>query len=184
MAGRSTGKMPTRTFRWWRRSPRAKRLPTKSSDGWRSGPPRKRDRDMDRPAKPLRQNDPMPRHRSWLFATLALVAVFAVPAPASASSATRLTPHPWIGVKGNHLVDGKGNVVRLLGVNRSGFEYSCVEEGQIIEGPTDWASVQAMKSWHINAVRLPLNESCWLGTGGAEPSLSGANYRGAVHEYV
>ena len=92
---------------------------------------------------------------------------------------------PWIGVEGNHLVDGEGNVVRLLGVNRSGAEYACVEEGRIFDGPTDWASIKAMKSWKINAVRVPLNESCWLGTGAeVDPSLSGAPYRAAIHEYV
>lgn len=138
--------------------------------------------------RPLRQNAGMPRRLPWLLVASVLFAVLALGsselALSSPPSATRLTPHPWIGVKGNHLVDGEGNVVRLLGVNRSSFEYSCVEEGRLFEGPTDWASIQAMKSWHINAVRLPLNESCWLGTGGVDPSLSGANYRGAVHEYV
>lgn len=120
----------------------------------------------------------MPRRLPWLLASFVLALGALAPAGASAA------PHPWIGVKGNHLVDGEGNVVRLLGVNRSSLEYSCVEEERLFEGPADWASVQAMKSWHINAVRLPLNESCWLGTGGVDPSLSGANYRNFVHEYV
>ena len=68
--------------------------------------------------------------------------------------------------------------MRLLGVNRSGAEYACVEEGKIFDGPTDWASIKAMKSWKINAVRVPLNESCWLGINGVEPSLSGARLPG------
>jgi len=91
---------------------------------------------------------------------------------------------PWIGVRGNHLVDRSGAVVRLLGVNRSGAEYQCVEGGQIFEGPTDDASIDAMVSWHINAVRLPLNESCWLGIDGVAPALSGDAYRGAIEDYV
>ncbi len=100
--------------------------------------------------------------------------------PAEAQAA----PHPWIGVRGNHLIDAKGKPVRLLGVNRSGFEYACVEEEKIFDGPADWASVQAIKSWHVNAVRLPLNETCWLGINGVPERLSGAPYRAAVHEYV
>ncbi len=84
---------------------------------------------------------------------------------------------PWIGVRGNHLIDGRGETVRLLGVNRSGAEYECVEGDGIFDGPTDRASIRAMKSWHINAVRLPLNESCWLGINGVDPALSGATYR-------
>jgi endoglucanase len=91
---------------------------------------------------------------------------------------------PWIGVRGNHLVDRHGHAVRLLGVNRSGAEYECVEGEGIFAGPTDWASIEAMKSWHINAVRVPLNESCWLGTGGIPPARSGLAYRTAVREYV
>jgi endoglucanase len=33
-------------------------------------------------------------------------------------------------------------------------------------------------------VRVPLNESCWLGLGRIEPELSGAPYRAAIREYV
>jgi endoglucanase len=117
----------------------------------------------------------------WLVVLpLLLASNMAAPAVSSAAVAK-----PWIGVNGNHLVDGEGKVVRLLGVNRSSAEYSCVEEGRIFEGPTDWASIKAMKSWKINAVRLPLNESCWLGTGAeVDPRLSGSPYRSAIHEYV
>jgi endoglucanase len=109
----------------------------------------------------------------WLIAALMLV-------PASASSSA----DPWIGVRGNQLVDQQGEVVRLLGVNRSGAEYQCVEVGQFFDGPTDRASIEAMKSWKINAVRVPLNESCWLGINGVDPSVGGSAYRAAIHEYV
>lgn len=91
---------------------------------------------------------------------------------------------PWIGVRANHLVDRNGDVVRLLGVNRSSADYECVEGDRVFEGATDWASIEAMKSWRINAVRLPLNESCWLGINGVDPSLSGVPYRTAIREYV
>src|SRR4051812_37739813 len=69
-------------------------------------------------------------------------------------------------VRGAHLVD-HGGVVRLLGVNRSGSEYMCTDGyGDVFDGPHDQRSVSAMRSWRINAVRVPLNESCWLGVGG------------------
>jgi hypothetical protein len=41
-----------------------------------------------------------------------------------------------------------------------------------------------MAAWHINAVRIPLNEDCWLGINGVKPAYSGASYRSAVASYV
>ena len=114
--------------------------------------------------------------RPWASGLLIAVLLAALPPVAAAD--------PWIGVSGNHLVDRRGDVVRLLGVNRSGAEYECVEGTGIFDGPTDAASIAAMKSWRINAVRVPLNESCWLGDAGLDPARSGLAYRAAVHEYV
>lgn len=105
--------------------------------------------------------------------------------PASASALS-------IDVSGNHFVDGKGKRVRLIGVNRSGSEYSCAgDDGQgghgyaIFQGPVNDRAIEAMKKWRVNAVALPLNEACWLGGyGGLNPSFSGAPYREAVEGYV
>ena len=63
-------------------------------------------------------------------------------------------------VQGNHLVNQNGQTIRLLGVDRSGAEYMCVSNHQVFDGPSSPASVRAMASWHINAVRVPLNEDC------------------------
>jgi endoglucanase len=41
-----------------------------------------------------------------------------------------------------------------------------------------------MASWHINAVRVPLNEDCWLGINGVNPAYAGANYQFAIGTYV
>ena len=42
-----------------------------------------------------------------------------------------------------------------------------------------------MTSWpNVNAVRVPLNESCWLGINGAVPAYSGDNYKQAISNYV
>src|SRR5262249_36460446 len=66
-------------------------------------------------------------------------------------------------VMGNKIVDTTGATVRLLGINRAGTEYMCSTSsvGAVFDGSTGPNSITAMKSWHINAVRLPLNESCW-----------------------
>jgi endoglucanase len=109
---------------------------------------------------------------------IALTTLLALPSSASAAD------DPWIGVRGNQLVDGRGEPVRLLGVNRSGAEYQCVEGDSVFEGPTDWNSIKAMKRWGINVVRVPLNETCWLGINGVPGRLSGDPYRQAIHEYV
>jgi hypothetical protein len=89
-----------------------------------------------------------------------------------------------IAVSGNHLVDGNGATIRLLGVNRSGTEYACIQGWGLFDGPNDATSVAAMASWHINAVRIPLNEDCWLNINGVNPSYAGATYQAAVQSYV
>lgn len=63
----------------------------------------------------------------------------------------------------------------LHGVNRSSFEYACVQWGATHEGPIDRPAIAAMKSWNVNAVRIPLNASCWLAR---------ADYRKDVLGYV
>jgi endoglucanase len=87
-------------------------------------------------------------------------------------------------VHGNRFVDQRGRPVRLLGVNRSGTEYSCQQGNGIFQGPSDAASIEAIGSWGANAVRVPLNESCWLGINGVPPEYSGAAYREAIAGWV
>ena len=92
---------------------------------------------------------------------------------------------PPVSVRGNHLIDRNGKVLRLTGVNRSGAEYACAEGWGIWDGPTDTnAAIKAMTGWHVNAVRIPLNEDCWLGINGVKPAYSGSNYRSAIGNYV
>jgi len=69
-------------------------------------------------------------------------------------------------------------------VNRNGTEYSCVHNAGIFDGPVDVASISAMESWGVNAVRIPLNEDCWLGINGAPAAYSGAAYQQAIKDYV
>lgn len=71
-----------------------------------------------------------------------------------------------ISVSGNHLVDAAGDVVTLHGVNFSGTMWKCLG-GRAFANPTDQRSLEALVSWHVNAVRIPMNEDCWLGINGA-----------------
>ncbi|HUY48234.1 MAG TPA: cellulase family glycosylhydrolase [Streptosporangiaceae bacterium] len=87
-------------------------------------------------------------------------------------------------VVGNELVNADGKPIRLLGVVRSGTEYACIQGWGLIDGPTNRRAVAAMTSWGVNAVRIPLNEDCWLGINGALTRYSGAHYRSAIHAYV
>lgn len=73
---------------------------------------------------------------------------------------------------------------QLRGVNKSGFEYSCVKGFGISEGKVDDDAVKVMKSWKINTVRVPLNEDCWLDLNHFKAEYTGENYKKAVTDYV
>jgi hypothetical protein len=81
-------------------------------------------------------------------------------------------------------VNKAGTTIRLLGVDRSGSEYMCLGGSEVFDGPTGRTAVAAMAAWHIDAVRVPLNEDCWLGINGVNPAVSGAAYRQAIEKYV
>jgi endoglucanase len=106
------------------------------------------------------------------------------PPPPGPSTASPLS------VRGNHLVNpATGKTVRLLGVNRSGTEYACAQGWGFTDSPTPNdpdtpEMVAAMSSWKVNAVRVPLNEACWLGTNGVDPSRSGTAYQADVDTYI
>ncbi len=117
-------------------------------------------------------------------------------APLDAASDTATSDAPsdaatdGLHVVGNTLVD-HGKVVRLLGVDHAGTEYSCVGGGSdgskgyaIFDGPSDDTLVTPMLAWKINAVRVPLNEACWLAIGNVNPAYAGANYVTAITNYV
>ncbi|HYA01006.1 MAG TPA: glycoside hydrolase family 5 protein [Candidatus Binatia bacterium] len=89
-------------------------------------------------------------------------------------------------VSGNQLVDANGVPVTLHGADMSGTETVCAQNwtndpfgGQ----PEDDAQTfAAMRSWGINAVRIPLNEDCWLGINGVQ--IGGAAYQQPVEKLV
>ena len=116
------------------------------------------------------------------------------PAPTPAPTPTptpgpTATPGPATGtsplhVQGNKLMNANGQVVQIHGVNHSGTEYACQQGWAVFDGQTDAASVDVMKTWRINAVRIPMNEDCWLGINGINSAYAGANYQNAIKSYV
>jgi endoglucanase len=96
---------------------------------------------------------------------------------------------PAIQVSGNKLVDANGKTVVLRGTNRSGAEFGCVPHAgfaasQIFDGPVNAPSVEWIASWNINAVRVPLNEDCWLGLSDIPAQFGGATYQAAIVNFV
>lgn len=87
-------------------------------------------------------------------------------------------------VVGNQIYDG-ATAIRLMGVNRPGGEYGCVS-GNVWD-PADGsgnnqATITAMLAWKINAVRIPLNEDCWLSLNGVK--TGGATYQSTIQTWV
>lgn len=82
---------------------------------------------------------------------------------------------------GRNLVNGAGRPVTLRGVNISGTEWECLG-GHAFAGPSDDESIAAIAAWHVNAVRIPLNEDCWLGINGAPLDVD--QYHETMRDYV
>jgi hypothetical protein len=59
-----------------------------------------------------------------------------------------------------------------------------VQGNGIFDGPVDDTAINAIKSWHVNAVRVPLNEECWLGTSNVQSAYAGSNYISQVTDWV
>jgi hypothetical protein len=117
------------------------------------------------------------------FASMGLAANFVNSKPANAAPPPAPAPLS-IQAAGNRLVNAAGGPVQLRGVNRDGSDYACVQGWGVSNRPLDDASVAAMACWHINTVRIPLNEDCWLGINGINPAFAGANYQQAIINYV
>jgi len=103
------------------------------------------------------------------------------PTPAPTAPAGAVSP---LHVSGNLLLNASNQAVQLRGVNRSGTEYACIQGWDFFDGPSDAASVRAITSWRANAVRVPLNEDCWLNINGSPAAYSGAAYQQAIKNYV
>jgi aryl-phospho-beta-D-glucosidase BglC (GH1 family) len=90
---------------------------------------------------------------------------------------------------GNQIYDGT-KLIRLLGVDETGTQYACDQGDGIFDPPTGGAnsmtSITAMLAWGVNAVRIPLNEDCWLSNNLTTKSTpySGTPYHTAIQNYV
>ena len=111
-------------------------------------------------------------------------------ARADAATMPKAPKAPNLRVHGLQLVDGPGagHVVQLRGINRSGLEYGCIQGWGFFDSPhpdqiDDPKMIAAMKSWNINAVRIPLNEDCWLGIH-TRRYRGGVAYQRIVESYV
>jgi len=98
-------------------------------------------------------------------------------------------PIDTIAVAKNQFVGKDGKKLVLRGFNHSGAEYSCIEGDGFFDTPDGEAPsekiVGAMREWgHANAVRVPLNEQCWLGLPAAPAAFAGEKYRAAVRDFV
>jgi endoglucanase len=118
-----------------------------------------------------------------LVVFLALAALIAAGSLGIVRSTDVAAATSTLAVSGNQLVDN-GQTVILRGVNRSGSEYACWQGWGFFDGNTDDASVAAIASWGSNAIRVPLNEDCWLGINGVPAAYAGANYRAAITGFV
>jgi hypothetical protein len=123
--------------------------------------------------------------RFLVFALMVVAFCFGFTASAKAA-APQSSSISGLHVFGNHILNDAGQPVRELGVALSGTEYACVSGGGfgVFDGPHDATAVAAMETWHINVVRVSLNEDCWLGINGAPPQFSGTTYQQEIINYV
>ena len=116
-----------------------------------------------------------------VIAAIALGAAL-ISAPPAQAAVTAPTPV----VDGNRLIDTRtGEVFTPHGANWPGFEYACVQ-GWGYSGSFSADQAAAIASWGINVIRLPLNQSCWLGLPGTNygGGRSAIGYQTAVHSWV
>jgi endoglucanase len=100
-----------------------------------------------------------------------------------------------IKVQGDHLVNGSGHSVQLRGASISGLENTAIQNwtnnpwGDADQGnEPNWS---LLAGWHMNVVRLPLNETSWLGftctdpaSGASQNPDPGGNYQATVKKSV
>ena len=76
------------------------------------------------------------------------------------------------------ILNSRGDIVRLRGVNVAGMEWSSDGEGHILETVRT-----AIRDWHVNHVRLPVAQDRWFGRA-PEQKDEGKSYRALVKQAV
>lgn len=106
-------------------------------------------------------------------------------APSAPVASVTPSAAPIPQVSGNRILDGRtGQPWTPRAVNWPSLEYACQQGWGYTQGGATNAAAAAMASWGINAVRLPLNEQCWLGVEGAPAYGTTSGYRAAVRAWV
>jgi hypothetical protein len=93
---------------------------------------------------------------------------------------------PAITISGNHFVSSSGKPVRLIGVNLGGTK-QCLykKKSSPTQAALNSATLSALVSWHVNTVRILVNESCWLGIDGEpQAGLTVTSYRQTIESWV
>jgi hypothetical protein len=124
----------------------------------------------------------------WLtlaFLGIALAVVGLLPGGGAGKAAE--TPLE-ISISGDRFVSGlkgTGQTIQLRGVNVSSSEYACAENYGYDDGDYTDATAAAIAAWGANAVRIPLNEDCWLNTNlPAGDPYGGAGYQSEIESFV
>ncbi len=101
-------------------------------------------------------------------------------AAADALQAPEARPSPPLPLRvvKTQILDSRGQSVRLRGVNTAGLEWSNNGEGHILE-----TVKTAITDWHVNHVRLPLDQDRWFGKA-PEQTDGGKLYRSLVDQAV
>jgi len=88
-------------------------------------------------------------------------------------------------VSGNQILDSRSGAVWIPhAVNWPSFEYACQQGWADAADGATASAASAMRSWGVNAVRIPLNQDCWLGVDGAPSYGTAAGYRAALAAWV
>lgn len=125
--------------------------------------------------------------KRWLLLAALLLAVSTDARSPRGAPFPGLVSVAGLHVVGNLILNSAGQVVPLRGVNQDGGEYECLSSGStaIFDFPATSAEIIQLQSWAIDVVRLPINESCWLGING-EPAATynAAAYQSGIEAYV
>lgn len=134
----------------------------------------------------------MTRLSLFLWFALAGTGIALAQAPSPPTSFQASTPPVYLSVSGLHVVgnqilNGSGQAVPLKGVNVAGASYNCQSAPgtPTFDGPTTQTAINALLTWGINIVRIPVNQACWLGINGQPTNgRTAAQYQSDITTYI